>query len=228
MLTFKIYLILQGVIYPGLHNLVSRWSPPDEKGKFVSALLGGALGTVVTWVMLGFIIEHFGWTYGFYVPAICTFCLTSLWYVVVADSPSNHPRISKEEREYIAKSLGGSVSQEKRLTPFASILTSIPFLALLILHYGSLWGLYFLMTAAPKFMYEALNFNLSKAGVLSALPYLARLLAGFGFGAIGDFIRSRNLMKVTTVRKSFCVFCKLEKASFFCSLLNSSLRCITT
>lgn len=179
------------------------------QGKFVSALLGGALGNVVTWVMLGVIIENFGWPFGFYIPAIITFLFVFLWYIIVADSPADHPRISLKERHHIQESLGDSVSKVKMLPPILSVLTSIPFLALMVLHYGSLWGLYFLQTAAPMFMTEALNFNLSKAGILSALPHLARLLAGFGFGAIGDFIRRRNFLKVTTTRKSFCLFCKL-------------------
>lgn len=206
--TIKI-LSFQGLIYPGLHCLVARWSPPDEKGKFISALLGGLLGTVFTWSSLGIVIENFGWKYGFYIPAVISLILTFLWYMIVADSPEVHPTISKEEREMIQKSLGGSVSTKKQFPPLGKILTSIPFLALLLLHYGSLWGLFFLMNAAPLFMVQALNFNLAKAGVLAALPPLARLLAGFAFGAIGDLIRRKNITTVTTVRKSFCLFCKL-------------------
>lgn len=195
---------------------MSRWAPKDEKGKFISALLGGALGNVITWVMLGVIIENLGWQFGFYIPAIITFVFVVLWYVLVADSPDSHPRISKKEREHIQESLGDTVSKAKQLPPVFSVLTSLPFLALMLLHYGSLWGLYFLQTAAPMFMTEALNFNLSKAGMLSALPHLARLLAGFGFGAIGDFIRRRNFLRVTTTRKSFCLFCKC------CSLMDGN------
>lgn len=169
-------------------------------------------------MMLGVIIENLGWEYGFYIPAIITFVFVVLWYILVADSPSDHTRIAKKEREYIQESLGDTVSKGKSFPPVFRVLTSIPFLALMILHYGSLWGLYFLQTAAPMFMTEALNFNLSKAGILSSLPHLARLLAGFGFGAIGDFIRRRNFLKVTTTRKSFCIFCEY----FFNELLTAS------
>lgn len=87
-------------------------------------------------------------------------------------------------------------------------MTSLPFYSLLILHYGNLWGLYFLLTAAPKFMSEVLGFSLAKAGFLASLPYLARLFAGFVFGAVGDLIRKKEIMSVTTIRKFFCIFCK--------------------
>lgn len=93
------------------------------------------------------------------------------------------------------------------MPPFLSLMTSLPFLALMVLHYGNLWGLYFLITAAPKFMSEVLGFNLAQAGFLASLPYLARLFAGFVFGSIGDTLRGNHIMSVTMIRKSFCLFC---------------------
>lgn len=162
----------------------------------------------MTWSTLGVLIEHYGWKYGFYAPGALAFIITIFWYIIVADSPADHPRITAYERDYIQKSLGDTISKEKRFPPIGSVLTSIPFYALLILHYGSLWGLFFLMNAAPMFMTQALNFNLSKAGILAALPPLARLLAGFAFGSFGDFLRGKNVFGVTAIRKSFCLFCK--------------------
>lgn len=158
---------VQGLIYPGLHCLVAKWSPPEEKGKFISALLGGLLGTVFTWMSLGIIIENYGWKYGFYIPAAISLLFTFLWYILVTDSPECHSTIQKRELEFIQNSLGSTVSNAKQFPPILRVLSSPPFLALLLLHYGSLWGLFFLMNAAPIFMVQALNFNLSKAGFLA-------------------------------------------------------------
>lgn len=102
-----------GPIYPALHYLISRWAPPDEKGKFVAALMGGTFGTVLTWSLVGVLIENTGWEYGFYVPAVITGIMTVVWYGLVYDTPEVHPRVSKKEREYIEKSLGDSFSKEK-------------------------------------------------------------------------------------------------------------------
>lgn len=65
-----------------------------------------------------------------------------------------------------------------------------------------------MLSAAPKYMSEVLKFNLSKTGILSALPYVARMLFGFLFGAIGDALLRRNILSKTTIRKSFSLFCK--------------------
>lgn len=200
----------QGVVYPALHNLISRWAPPNEKGKFIAALLGGTFGTVITWPVAGMLMAGWGWVWAFYVPAIVTFAFTGIWYCMVSDTPATHPRILPAEVEHIERSIGSSVSNMKMTPPFGRLLVSLPFISFLLLHYGSLWGLYFLITAAPTFMSEVLGFSLAAAGFLSSLPYLARMTFGFVFGSIGDAIRARDLMAVTTIRKTFCVFCKFH------------------
>lgn len=197
-----------GVIYPALHNLVSRWAPAEEKGKFIATLLGGNFGTVVTWAVVGVIIETLGWVWAFYIPAIFILFISVIWLYFVADRPDTHPRISEKEKQLIETSLGNTVSTEKQIVPFFRILTSIPFWALLLLHYGNLWGLYFLLTASPKYMSEVLKFKLSNAGFLSALPHLARVFFGLGFGEFGDYLRRNNIVSVTLIRKSFTIFCK--------------------
>uniref|UniRef100_A0A1B0G4N9 Uncharacterized protein n=1 Tax=Glossina morsitans morsitans TaxID=37546 RepID=A0A1B0G4N9_GLOMM len=133
---------IQGVLYPCCHNLISKWAPPDEKGKFVASLMGGTFGTVITW---------------------------------------------------------------PRIPPYWSIMTSTPFWGLILLHYGSMWGLFFLLTATPKFLSEVLGFNLSSAGFIASLPHLVRMLGAFAFGSLADWIRRRDWLTVTAMRKIFCI-----------------------
>lgn len=105
--------MLQGFAYPALHALVARWAPPDEKGKFVSAMMGGTLGTVITWSLTGPLIEKFGWESAFYVPAVLTIVWCGFWWYLVADAPTDHPRITEEEKKYIMDALGGKVKKTK-------------------------------------------------------------------------------------------------------------------
>ncbi|XP_014102201.1 sialin [Bactrocera oleae] len=194
-----------GVIYPCCHNLVSKWSPPDEKGKFVASLMGGTFGTMITFPICGIIIESMGWDWAFYMVGLFVLIMTLIWFYVVADSPAQHRSISVQEREYIEKSLGETITKSKSWPPYKSLIFSLPFWSLLLLHYGSMWGLFFLITATPKFLSEVLGFNLSSAGFLASLPHLARLLCAFGFGAIADFIRRKSWLNVTMMRKTFCL-----------------------
>lgn len=93
--------------------MISRWAPPAEKGKFVAALMGNTLGTVVTWPLLGVIIESIGWIWAFVVPGAVGVVWAIIWICTVADSPSEHKWISEEEKNYIVESLNTSVKRVK-------------------------------------------------------------------------------------------------------------------
>ncbi|XP_055698836.1 sialin-like [Phlebotomus papatasi] len=209
---------LSGPHYAAFHNIISKWAPPEEKGKFMGSLMGGTFGTVITLPIVGLLIENVSWATGFYIPAVVTGIICLLWHLIVADKPNVHSFIKPEEKDYIEKALGTSVSKEKPKPPIRQILTSIPFIALVILHFSNLWGLFFLMTAAPKFMNVVLNFNLSQSGFLSALPYLARLTCGILFGYIGDFVRNRKWLSVTNIRKVFTIFSHILPGLFLALL----------
>lgn len=127
-------MLFQGVVYPSLHCLVARWAPPDEKGKFVGALLGGALGSILTWPSLGMIIESFGWIWAFLVCGIIVLCWTLIWYFIVTDSPESHPRISEEEKKYITDSLSGKVTKNVKVRKYSSYFLFENFLLFTVRH----------------------------------------------------------------------------------------------
>lgn len=187
---------------------MAKWAPPHEKGKFVAALLGGNLGTVVTFQLGSIIMVDYGWISVYYGIAAVTLVVTLAWVLLVTDRPAQHPRISRTELEYIEQHLGKNVSKKKAVPPYGKMLLSVPYWALIILHYGSLWGLFFLLTTAPEFMNKVLKFDFKDSGFMGSLPHLARFLAGFGFGYIGDVLRQRQWMSPTAIRKVFCLFCK--------------------
>lgn len=56
-------------------------------------------------------------------------------------------------------------------------------------------------------MKEALGFKIAKSGVLAAAPHLARLIFGLIFGSIGDYLKKKEKMSVTMIRKFFTLFC---------------------
>lgn len=101
------------MVYPALHCLISRWAPPEEKGRFAGALFGGNFGTVITWPLLGMVSEYLGWTWAFYIPGgLCLFWCV-FWYLLVSDTPKQHKRISTEEFNYIEDCIGESVTHTK-------------------------------------------------------------------------------------------------------------------
>lgn len=90
---------------------ISNWAPPDELGKFQAAYLASGFGVVIDWCVSGHIIENFGWTYAFYGGAVALGLFSIVWFLVVYDSPSDHPRISIVEKEFIESKLNSIKSK---------------------------------------------------------------------------------------------------------------------
>lgn len=114
--------IVAGFIYPAMHGIISKWSPKSEKGKFMFTVLGGSLGTVITWPLAGWLMEKYGWVYAFYAPATFTLFVTFVWFVSVYNSPAEHPRISDAEQQYIERSLGNTVSRTRVMIKIIALL----------------------------------------------------------------------------------------------------------
>lgn len=92
---------------------IAKWSPPQEKGKFVFATIGGTLGTVLTWPFVAYLMTEFGWVYTFYIPATIVLAVTIVWFYIVYNSPIEHPRISEQELKFIEAAQGNTVSRSQ-------------------------------------------------------------------------------------------------------------------
>ena len=198
----------EGVTFPSMHALLSRWIPPMERSRAVTFVFAGAqLGTVIGMPLSGVLCDHDfagGWPSVFYISGAlgCVWCFA--WLALCHSSPSAHPRISMTERCYIEKSLECGETSAKPPTPWRKIATSRPVWACAIAHFGSNWGFYTLLTCLPKYMYDVLRFDMTRNGILSGLPYIATLLLMTGGGFAADWLRAPHRLKTSTVRKLFC------------------------
>ncbi|KAJ8681680.1 hypothetical protein QAD02_017472 [Eretmocerus hayati] len=198
-----------GVVFPSCHTLVAKWSPPDEKSRFVWSLLGGTFGTVFTYPAVAALAQHVTWEAGWYLPSLVMFVWLIFWWLLVYDSPGEHPGITDAEKNYIVASQGSTVRADKpalKDTPLKAIFTSIPFLSLVVCHFGNLFLLFFYQNSILLYLTLALGLQITKGGFLAGLPWLARMSFGFFFSWIGDIIKRKQVVSLTTFRKGATVF----------------------
>lgn len=93
--------ITGGISFPACHTMVARWSPPDEKGRFIWTLQGGTFGSIFLFGIISSIAEKLNWESAWYFPAIAMFIWIIFWYLYAYDSPEEHPRITDEEKSFI-------------------------------------------------------------------------------------------------------------------------------
>ncbi|XP_045447866.1 putative inorganic phosphate cotransporter [Melitaea cinxia] len=195
--------LLQGFLFPSVHSLIGKWAPLEEKSRLGTLIYaGGQLGTALQLIAAGFIANSWGWQAVFY----STGALGALWtvcYVFLgSDSPRNSRMIGENERNYIEKSLGHAGNVQKKMqTPWKSILTSLPFISLIVVHCGQNWGFWTLMTEIPSYMRQVLGVDIKANGVMSALPYLAIYVLSFPVGYISDYTLKKKWLSITACRK---------------------------
>lgn len=140
-----------------------------------------------------------------------------VWALVTYDSPAEHPGITEEEKTYILTSQAGTVRMQKptlKQTPVKAIFTSIPFLCLVICHFGNLFLLFFYQNSLMLYMTKALGFELTKGGAAAGLPWAARMIFGFFFCWMGDTIKKKELISITSLRKLMTIFSHLLPGIF--------------
>ncbi|KAK4008499.1 hypothetical protein OUZ56_013635 [Daphnia magna] len=196
--------IFEGVTFPAMHALWSRWAPPLERSKLVTiAYSGSYFGTVVSMGVCGLLAEHLGWASIFYVSGTFALLWWVLWFVLVKESPQEDRFIDRSELDYISNCLGVTANQHTLNVPWKSILTSLPVWATVVAHFAENWGFYTLLTQLPTFLSDTSDLKLDKTGFLAAIPYLAMAIVVQCGGQLADWLRSRWRVETTKVRKIF-------------------------
>lgn len=211
----------QGPMWPSMHALVPKWIPPLERSRFISSVyFGSNLSMMLTMAVTGVIVDYLGWDAAFYIPGAICLIWSGCWFLLVADSPSQHPRISHREKQYIesaVKKSGISGKRPKRV-PWCDLLTCLPFWAIVSVDVGNMFGLTVFFSLLPTYMKNVLGYSIKENGVLSSLPFLCRYLGAISFSTVGDWLLSAGKLKVLTCRR----------LSSFISMFFPALMCIAT
>ncbi|MEE6498978.1 hypothetical protein FKM82_003268 [Ascaphus truei] len=166
---------------------------------------GSYAGAVVAMPLAGILVQYTGWPSVFYVYGSFGLVWYLFWILVSYESPATHPTISAEERTYIEESIGESANLlgalEKFKTPWRKFFTSMPVYAIIVANFCRSWTFYLLLISQPAYFEEVFGLEISKVGMLSAVPHLVMTIIVPIGGQIADFLRSKNILSTTTVRK---------------------------
>ncbi|XP_012498940.1 PREDICTED: vesicular glutamate transporter 2 [Propithecus coquereli] len=86
-------------------------------------------------------------------------------------------------------------------TPWRKFFTSMPVYAIIVANFCRSWTFYLLLISQPAYFEEVFGFEISKVGMLSAVPHLVMTIIVPIGGQIADFLRSKQILSTTTVRK---------------------------
>lgn len=87
--------------------------------------------------------------------------------------------------------------------PWTKIFTSLPVWSIGITTFGRIWVHYTFIMSGPMYMKNILHFSIQQNGLLSGTPFLCSYISSVFFCWIADSLVTKNLMKLTNVRKVF-------------------------
>ncbi|KAM5294016.1 sodium-dependent phosphate transport protein 3-like isoform 2-T2 [Glossophaga mutica] len=194
----------QGMAWTGQFTIWAKWAPPLERSKLTSiAGSGAACGSFIILCVGGLISQALGWPFIFYIfgGIGCACCL--LWFAVIYDDPVRHPCISVREKDHIVSSLAQQPAACRRSAPLKAMARCLPLWAIFTGFFSHFWLCSIIVTYLPTYIHSVLHVNIRESGVLSSLPFIAASTCTILGGQLADFLLSRNLLRLVTVRKLF-------------------------
>merc|ERR1711962_1798379 len=116
--------------------------------------LANCLGVVITLPICGVVIDAVGWPWVFYGSGIISLVWVAIWFLLMHDTPQQHPRISQTELKYITDALTreSSAGTKPKSVPWKELLRCRGLWAITIAHTGNMYGWNLLNTQLPSYM----------------------------------------------------------------------------
>ncbi|XP_050428805.1 sialin-like isoform X2 [Adelges cooleyi] len=194
-----------GVTWPAILPLAANWIPPNERGKFMANMMASSLGAAITLPVCGILISNWGWESVFYITGLVGIAWSVMWFTLVFERPSDHPRITEYEKHYIEAQIAkqSTPGTKPKKLPWVKILTSLPVWAIAITHGCSVFGYFTIVNQLPTYMKHMLHFNIKTNGFLSSLPYLGKYVSALIAGIVADRMFKSEKLSKTAIRKYF-------------------------
>jgi MFS transporter, ACS family, solute carrier family 17 (sodium-dependent inorganic phosphate cotransporter), other len=190
----------EGVNFPSIHSLTSRWTLPSERARVLSVNYSGMyVGTVLALSASPLIIKAFGWPALFYISGALGLVWVYVWMYLAADRPETSSRVTMPELELIT-SMRTAEARATRV-PWAAIAREPAVWAIVVAHFCSNFGFNILLLWMPTYLHHTFSVPLERVGLYSIIPWITTFFAISISGWLADLLILRG-HTVGTVRKS--------------------------
>ncbi|XP_013421814.1 solute carrier family 17 member 9 isoform X1 [Lingula anatina] len=217
----------QGFHYPSVTSIVSKKiSQKNRSLTYAFVAAGSHCGTLLCGSIGSLLLEYYGWESTFYVIGVGGFLwmLFLRYYLLGGNKPKN--QVVSLKNNMVPDSF---VPQKEHIpVPWMSLLSRVPFWALVVAHFCENYAFFILLSWLPSYFHE--NFPQAKGWVFNVLPWLLTIFSAVSSGWIADNLISKGYT-VTAVRKVMQSLCFLGTALFlfllsFMHTFHTSLFCV--
>ncbi len=192
----------EGPVSSVSNKMINNWFPASERAKAKGITDSGmALGAAVAGPVVGLVALQWGWRVSFFTLTAFGIVWTLLWWKVVADLPSHHPKVSLEEVKEIeeGKVTASKISSKR---PFTFFVKQPVILVTILAFFACNYITYFFLSWFPSYLVMAHNLSIKDMSIVSIIPWIGGCL-GFALGGflsdsiykrVGDLLFARKIV----------------------------------
>jgi sugar phosphate permease len=184
---------VEAAVLPSLLVLINNWFVRSERSKANTMLL---LGNPITmlWmsVLSGYLVAGYGWRVMFIVEGLPAIAWALVWWLVVADKPSDARWLSKAEQDRITEALEREQQGLAPVRNYGDAFRSPRVLALCATYFFWNLGIFGFLLWLPSIVKAASGSGMVATGWLSAAPFLLAIIAMLSVSYGSDRLKTRR------------------------------------
>jgi sugar phosphate permease len=188
--------VAESVIFPAMLVLLTRWFTSAERSRANTFLILGNPVTVL-WMsaITGYLIQGFGWQKTFILEGVPSIIWATVWILFVKDQPGKAGWMTADAAAGLERALAEeqkTVTGATRDVRKAMLRPDVLVLAVQFFFWSM--GVYGFVLWLPLIVRQGSALSMGRAGLLSAVPYLAAVILMVAVSHISDRTRQRQAL----------------------------------
>lgn len=185
--------VVEAAVMPAMLVYLCHWFTRAERSRANTVLI---LGNPVTmlWmsVVSGYLVQHFNWRWMFIVEGMPAVIWAFIWWRLVDEKPAQAKWLSDVEKAELQSRLDAEQTGIKPVKNYAEAFRSPKVIILSLQYFCWSIGVYGFVLWLPTILKQGAHLDMIQAGWLSALPYLAAIIAMVAVSWGSDKIQRRK------------------------------------
>ncbi|NWB96650.1 MFS transporter [Pseudomonas gingeri] len=185
--------VVEAAVMPAMLVYLCYWFTRAERSRANTFLI---LGNPVTmlWmsVVSGYLVQHFSWRWMFIVEGLPAVIWAFIWWRLADERPAQASWLSAEEKRDLDSALAAEQVGIKAVKNYAQAFREPKVIILALQFFCWSIGVYGFVLWLPSILKSGLKMDMVEAGWLSALPYLAAVIAMLAVSWGSDKLQRRK------------------------------------
>lgn len=178
----------EAVLFPSSNKLVAAWIPSSERGLANGLIFAGVgAGAGFTPLFIIYILTHWGWHCSFYISAGIGLIVGLVWFLLVRDTPQQHPLVTAEELSRIETGIPVATNGHEPPPPWSAILGSRNVWVVTASYFAYCYVTYIFFTWFFIYLSRVRGLDLKSSALYSMLPFIAMVCGAPLGGWVADW-----------------------------------------